>query len=169
LVAICAVVLFAIAVILCYRLAPRQEGSMIFVQSARNLRQIGVAIKEYCDHNSGLYPDSFRTLFADSDDITSEIFVDTRTGETRAEGPTREAIADQLALAGHDSYVYVGQGLATSSTTSRTVIAYERHPPPGWSSVLFGDGHVDTIDEASRAKILAETQAGMTPITLPAN
>jgi len=137
------------------------------VKSAANLRSIGQAIYLYSNDHKGDYPDSFQTLLL-NEDITSGIFVNPNSNDIAAEGPTRQTIANQLAIPGHCSYVYVGCGLNDGTVTPDTVLTYEKLLHPGDSAnVLFANGHVDYVDAAHIAKIIAQANSGTFPVKLP--
>jgi prepilin-type processing-associated H-X9-DG protein len=136
------------------------------IKSAANLRSIGQAILMYCNDNNGEYPDSFQTLLI-SEDITSAIFLSPWTDDTPADGPTAQATADQLTAGGHLSYIYLGRGLNAKTVTPETIVAYEPPPPGHRANALFGDGHVDQIEAADLAKIIARANSGLRPVTMP--
>jgi hypothetical protein len=139
------------------------------MKSVFNLRQIGLGIMQYSNDNGGKFPDSFRTLYL-NEDLTSDTFVNPATNDTPAQGPTTQAIADQLAFAGHVSYAYLGKGLSTSSAARNTIVAYELVPAAGnRTAVLFGDFHVDWVAAATAAKIIAKAASGKFPVTMPSN
>jgi prepilin-type processing-associated H-X9-DG protein len=144
------------------RTAPR-------VKSASNLRQIGQAIFLYTQDSHGQYPDTFQALLL-NEDITSAVFVSPTRSETPADGPTTQAIADELAAGGHVSYVYLGRGLSVASVTPTTIVAYEiPNDSNAGANVLFGDGHVEFEDAVYMSKVISRVAVGQFPVTMPAN
>jgi prepilin-type processing-associated H-X9-DG protein len=140
--------------------------------SASHLRQIGEAILQYENNNHGRNPDSFQTLFLNTT-ISSDSFVNPNSDDTPADGPTRQAIANQLLLPGHVSYVYLGRGY-NSLLQPDAIVAYEKPIRPGFGvptifgvNALFADGHVEGIDPAHSAVIIARTTTGPFPVTMP--
>jgi hypothetical protein len=76
---------------------------------ASNLRQIGQAVQMYANENHGVFAPDMATLLL-TQDLTSEAFICGATHDTRASGPTTQAVAANLGAAGHLSYVYSGKG-----------------------------------------------------------
>lgn len=137
--------------------------------SESNLHQIGQAILLYSTDNNGAYPDSFRTILL-NEDTASDVFVSPLSNDTPAQGPSKQAIADQLGAGGHVSYVYLGNQLTTNNVTPDTVVAYEKlEPGANGTDVLYADGNVKWVDSDTASKIIAEAQAGKFPVTMPAN
>ena len=136
-------------------------------KSMANLRSIGQAISMYSDDHQGQYPDSFETILL-NEDVTSGIFASPSCNDVPATGPTSQAVASQLSAGGHLSYVYLGRGLTAKSVRPDMVLAYELiQNPGGGSNVLFGDGHVEAVDAATIAKIVARAASGQFPVTMP--
>jgi prepilin-type processing-associated H-X9-DG protein len=136
-------------------------------KSMANLRAIGQAISIYSDDHQGQYPDSFETILLNVD-VTGGIFASPSGNDSPATGPTSQAVASQLSAGGHLSYVYLGRGLTAKTVTPDTVLAYELIQNPGsGSNVLFGDGHVEAVDAATIAKIIARAASGQFPVTMP--
>ncbi len=137
------------------------------VKSASNLRQIGQAILLYTNDYNGQYPDSFGTILL-NEDITSAVFVSPLRSETPADGPTTQAVADQLSDASHLSYVYLGRGFTPKTATANDVVAYELPGEPnGGANILFGDGHVEYDDGNVMTKIVGRAMSGVWPVTMP--
>jgi prepilin-type processing-associated H-X9-DG protein len=137
------------------------------VKSASNLRQIGQAILLYTQDFNGQYPDSFGAILL-NEDITSSVFVSPSRSETPANGPTTQAVADQLADSTHVSYVYLGRGFTTKTVKPDDIIAYELPAQPnGGANILFGDGHVEFDDGTVLAKIMGRANCGIWPVTMP--
>lgn len=136
-------------------------------ESAAHLRAIGQAITMYTTDHQGAYPDSFQTVLL-NEAVTSDIFILPRSTDTPATGPTTQTVADQLTAGGHLSYVYLGSGLTVNTATAKTIVAYQISPIPGFgTNVLFGDGHVEAVDAATIAKIIARAASGQFPVTMP--
>jgi prepilin-type processing-associated H-X9-DG protein len=136
--------------------------------SASNLRQIGQAILLYCNDHGGVYPDSFQTILL-NEDMTGDEFVSPLTSDTPAQGATAQAAADQLAVGGHLSYVYLGRGLNAKTVTPDTIVAYEKLPASSnGANVLFGDGHAEWLNGATVAKIVDRAAAGEFPVKMSA-
>jgi prepilin-type processing-associated H-X9-DG protein len=164
------VLLPAVLVLLTWLIWPRfNSGRTVpqLIKSASNLRQIGLAILLYTNDHQGEFPDSFATLLQNEDVISSYEFVSPARSETPANGPTTRAIAGQLTAGNHLSYVYLGRGLSEKTLTPDTVLAYELIGPNG-TNVLFGDGHVEWVDAALAAEIVAKASNGPFPVTMPA-
>jgi prepilin-type processing-associated H-X9-DG protein len=146
--------------------APQRSHSMRVI-SAANLRSIGLACLQYANDNYGQYPDSLATLLL-NEDITSGVFINPASDDTPAVAPTTQAIANQLTAGGHLSYVYLGRGLTAKTVTPDTIVAHELllNPTDG-ANVLFGDGHVEYVDNAYIKTIIAKTATGPLPVTMP--
>jgi len=137
--------------------------------SQGNLRQIGQAILLYTNDHQGEYPDSFQTTLL-NEDITSDVFVSPLRSETPANGPTTQAIADQMGAGGHVSYIYLGRGLSVNTVTPNAIVAYEMIPNAGGgTNVLFGDGHVEWVGPVTIGKIGSRAASGRFPVTMPAD
>ena len=140
----------------------RTRSHPAHLRCSSNLRQIGQGIQMYANENKGVFPDDFAALIL-TQDITSEVFVCYRTNDSRAEGPTTQAVAANLTAGGHLSYVYVGKGL-TMNSPANAVVAYEPLSNHGdGMNVLFADGHVQWWTPAQGAALLGELQAGHNP------
>jgi prepilin-type processing-associated H-X9-DG protein len=138
------------------------------VESANNLRQIGGAILAYTSDFHGQYPDAFADLLL-REDITSSVFIAPNSRDTLATGPTRQAIAANLAAPGHCSYIYLGKGLTAQTFNPDIVLAYE---PANINNnqggnVLFMDGHVEFIEMPAMNAILNQITAGVRPVHYP--
>jgi len=130
---------------------------------ASNLRQIGQGVQMYANENHGVYPPDVATLLL-TQDLTSEAFICGATHDTRANGPTTQAIAADLTAGGHLSYVYCGKGLNLESPAA-AVVAYEpmtNHGGAG-TNVLYADGHVDWLDAKQARTLINELGAGHNP------
>jgi prepilin-type processing-associated H-X9-DG protein len=138
------------------------------VKSAANLRSIGQAILMYCNDNNGDYPDSFATVLTNTD-ITSGIFVNPSSNDSPAPGPTTRDYVNQLNPdSGYCSYIYMGRGLNAKTVSPDTIVAREvlLHPTDG-ANMLFADGHVEYVDPAHTATIIAKETTGPLPMTMP--
>lgn len=109
------------------------------VQSASNLRQIGLACQIYANEHKGKFPDELsQTMEAD---IQANVFLNPRTKTSMPPGLDGDALKRWVNES--SDYVYVGKGL-TYQATADTVIAYEK--PDGLQdgvNFLYADGHVD--------------------------
>lgn len=140
----------------------RSSDHPAYIRCSSNLRSIGQAVQMYANENRGVFPPDFATLLL-TQDVTSEVFVCYATNDERAEGPTTQAIADQLSAGGHLSYVYTGKGM-TLKSPANAVLAYEPLTNHGnGMNVLFADGRVNWIDPVQGRKLLAELAAGHNP------
>ena len=137
------------------------------VKSASNLRSIGQCIRLYCNDNNGDYPDSFATILL-NEDVISGVFVNPASNDTPATGPTTQAAAAQLLAGGHCSYIYMGRGLNAKTVDPNTIVAREilLNPTDG-AYMLFADGHVEPVDPAHTALIIAKSTASTAPVTMP--
>jgi prepilin-type processing-associated H-X9-DG protein len=147
----------------------RQIGCQIpsRVQCQSNLRQVGQAILLYTNDFNGVYPDSLQTILL-TEDITPEVFVCLNTNDTKATGPTTQAIAADMGNPGHVSYVYLGKGLTTATVQPSTIVVYEPLSNHGdGMNVLFGDGHVEFFDVSASQPILSRISSGRWPVTMP--
>jgi hypothetical protein len=121
----------------------------------------------YANENRGVFPPDLGTLLV-TQDLISDYFVCYRTDDTRAEGPTTQAVASQLiARSGHLSYVYCGAGM-NANVPSSSVIAYEplsNHGDGLW--VAYADTKVEWLDAKRARKVLAELAAGHNPPVSP--
>ena len=127
-------------------------------QCARQLREIGVAIRAYCDDHGGACPDTLASLVRVEPDLPPATLCCPDDHDTPAGGADRGALADAVAAGGHCSYVYVGRGLKRSTATAATVVAYEPASPTtgheNGCNILWGDGHVDWHETADAARLL---------------
>jgi prepilin-type processing-associated H-X9-DG protein len=125
------------------------------VKCASNLRQIGQSIQLFADSHGGQYPDSLATLLL-NDGITAECLVCPSSNDEKAAGATPAEQAANLQSRGHLSYIYLGNGLTTTTATSTTPVAYEpltNHEGDG-TNILFGDGHVEWFNRIGAAHII---------------
>jgi prepilin-type processing-associated H-X9-DG protein len=137
------------------------------IKSAANLRSIGQCIVLYCNDNSDQYPDSFATILL-NEDVTSGIFINPASNDTPAVGPTTQAVANQLTVGGHLSYIYMGRGLNAKTVTPDTIVAYEIPlTPPDGVNILFADGHVEWFDNTQAPRIIAKAASSPIPVTMP--
>lgn len=137
------------------------------IKCANNLRQIGMAIKQYASEHGGRYPDSFATLIL-SADLTAATFNCPSTVTQPAPGDTPQAVAAHLGEDQYESYVYVGKGLTADRVNADTVIAYDLPSNHGLAgNVLYGDGRVEFLDESVVKEIDERSKAGRLPVTMP--
>ncbi|MGB7158458.1 MAG: DUF4190 domain-containing protein [Tepidisphaeraceae bacterium] len=133
------------------------------VKCASNMKQLGLAILLYANENRGAYPETIEQLLL-TQDITADIYVCPSTNDTKATGADAQAIINDMASGGHQSYVYVGKGL-TNNLPAETVVAYEpmtNHDGDG-TNILFGDGHVEFLGKAEAEKVIQQVEAGQNP------
>ena len=132
------------------------------LKCASNLRMIGQGVQLYANANKGAFPPDVPTLFL-GEDLTADTFLCYATNDTRAEGPTTQAVAAALASGGHLSYVYTGKGMSMQTPPS-AVLAYEplSNHVDGMH-VLSVDGRVQWLDAKQGQKLLAELAAGRNP------
>ena len=127
-----------------------------------NLRQIAQGVQIYANDHRGQFPPTVEALLVEGD-LTSDVFVCYATNDTRADGPTTRAIADQFAMPGHMSYVYTGRGLDVRSPPT-AVLAYE--PPANHQTgggVMFSDGHAEWLEATRLTRLIDELNAGHNP------
>ena len=132
-----------------------------------HFRQIGQAILLYTNENHDQYPDTFGTLLL-NEDISSDIFICPSTTDTTAQGPMTQAIVNELARGGHESYVYLGKGMTVATTPANAVIVYEplSNHQTGMN-VLLADGHVKFVDADVGTRLIAKASVGVFPVTMP--
>lgn len=128
-----------------------------------HLRAIGQAIFSYATEHGGNFPNSLEELVI-AGKISSEDLICPFTKDVPATGPTTQSLAVDLARPHHDSFVYVGKGM-TSSVSPDAVVAYQwpinsRGMGP---FVLYGDGHVDEVNEQGIYQIISKLQVGHNP------
>jgi hypothetical protein len=135
------------------------------VESANNLKQIGLAIQLYTKDSGGKYPDTFGTLLL-TQDITSAVFVSPESQDTPAAGPTPNATVADLTAGGHLSYVYLGRGLS-GDVPDDVVVAYENPTIwPNGTNVLYANGFVAFERHKSVIRrIIDRAAAGIFPVT----
>jgi prepilin-type processing-associated H-X9-DG protein len=101
------------------------------------------------------FPDSLATLLL-STDLTAECLICPSSNDEKAPGATPAEQAANLQSHGHLSYIYLGNGLTTTTATSTTPVAYEplmNHDDDG-TNILFGDGHVEWFNRPGAARII---------------
>jgi prepilin-type processing-associated H-X9-DG protein len=132
-----------------------------------NLSAIAFACIMYSNgERNGAFPDSARTL-CETQQLSPDVFLCPSSNDTRAVGNTVDQVMNSLVAGGHDSYIYVGQGL-TSRSPSNGVALYEPldHHGSG-SNVAFADGHAEFLDAAAVRQIIKMDQSGVRPIYWP--
>lgn len=121
--------------------AAREQANR--VQSAANLRQIGMGSMMYANEHKGKLPPDLGEILA-MGDILPEAFVNPRTGTVVPPGLQGEELKEWVDES--SDYVYVGAGKDLRATAD-TVIAYERPgSDPEGLNILFADGHVEWQD-----------------------
>lgn len=74
----------------------------------------------------------------------------------------------QLKKPGASDYIYVGDGLTTSSPSDAVVLYEPLHDHGGdGMNVLFADGHVEWVNASDCQPILTQSVAGVRPIRYP--
>ena len=121
------VVLLAVCVAGCGKITEARQRRP-FIQSASNLKQIGLACKTYAIDFKGNFPDDFTTL------VKKEYLTDTTTYIAPLDS-RRKASKDKAILPANTSYVYVGKGLSENDNADLP-LAFEK---PDVVSELGGD------------------------------
>jgi prepilin-type processing-associated H-X9-DG protein len=121
------------------------------VKSASNLRQIGQAMLLYSNENKGKFPKTAGELLL-TQDITVEVFVNPETKTRAPRNKPPEELATWINTS--SDYEYLGAG-RTNTTPADVVVAHEKFRPnaPG-INMLFGDGHVEWVQNAPAQQIL---------------
>jgi prepilin-type processing-associated H-X9-DG protein len=78
-------------------------------------------------------------------------------------------VAVNLVAGGHNSFIYLGRGLTTTTTPADAIIIYEplTNNFGEGMSVLFGDGHVEFVDVKFAAALVSKAATGKYPVTMP--
>jgi hypothetical protein len=111
---------------------------------ATNLRRIGQHLWIYANQHGGNYPDDFRALVLEDDDLTPDLFVCVSGTAETAHAPTTREVAEMLLQPEHMSYLYFGKGLKEPVAADQ-VIAIDRPGNHGMDgiNVLFPNGRVE--------------------------
>ena len=141
------------------------------VQSASNLRQIGLGAILFADANGGRMPNDLGEILA-TQDITVEVFLNPRVGDDLPVLPAGDAEAMAEWASNDSDYEWVGDGL-TWEAGADTILAYEK--PAGLEqgiNVLFADGHVEFLTYAELPDRFARSndarrRAGLDPVDVP--
>jgi prepilin-type processing-associated H-X9-DG protein len=132
------------------------------VKCAANMRTIGAELLLYGFDHGEHYPPTLDPLLT-TKNIPASAFVCPSTHDTPL---AQSAIGGQgVVLTGrHLSYVYLGKGMNTSMA-SDAVVLYEKPANHGGAgcNFLFGDGHVEWINQPMANKLIASVQAGPNP------
>jgi hypothetical protein len=110
---------------------------------AANLRAVGQALATYANAHGSRYPDTLDQLYLKGDVRDVRVFVCPTCGDTPARGTSPQAVAADLRVGGHVSFVYAGAGLMPE-TGRGTIVMYEHlsnHKGEG-GNVLFANGEV---------------------------
>ena len=141
----------------------------ISLRCSNNMRQIGFTILRYAHDREGRFPDTLQQLCEDTD-LSPENLVCPSSSDVAARGPTTREWVAQLAMPGHLSYTYMGQGLTTATADPNRPILYEAMSNHDlgvarWAgmNILFADGRVEFFDPITAKKRLA----AVAPTTLP--
>jgi prepilin-type processing-associated H-X9-DG protein len=136
------------------------------VACARNLRQIGAAVRTYARNNGGAFPDSLQRLITAKALTPDTLVCPARDDDAPAPAGTP---ASPSPTTGPVPYQYVGKELRRGlgpAALARAVVAFE--PPRshgGACHVLFGDGHVARLPAAAALRLIEELPAGQNPPT----
>ena len=131
---------------------------------ANNLKTIGNALLLYANENSGSFPDTLEQLAATSD-LPPACYVCPGSNDTIADiGATAQTTAANIVAGGHASYVYLGKGFK-NDLTANAILAYEfpGHHRKAGMNVLFGDFHVEWVNQLQSNHILKELQMQHNP------
>jgi prepilin-type processing-associated H-X9-DG protein len=148
-------------------MAYRSREPSLRVRCASNMKQIGLGAIMYANNNGSRFPPDLATIFQD-EDLIPEVFVCPQTPTPPPAGPTTQAVAAQLKRPGVSDYIYVGDGLTTSSLDD-SVVLYEPLSDHGGDgmNVLFADGRVVWVEGKASRSILQQAAAGVRPIRYP--
>jgi len=138
----------------------RPRAAAMRIKSASNLKQIGLAMQMYANDHNHQFPDSMTTILA-NEDLTSDVFVSPSSNDTRARGPTTQAMLADFAKPGRCSYLYFGAGMLDIGDPM-TVTACEAPvgSTPSGMNVLFLDGHVEFVPQPAAQQIRAALVSG---------
>jgi predicted Zn finger-like uncharacterized protein/prepilin-type processing-associated H-X9-DG protein len=128
-----------------------------------NFKSIGGALKRYAADHEGHFPDGLDAL-VEGGFVPADALVCPMTNDTKAVGASLTEIAQHVRMPGHNSYIYAGKGLTTSSP-AECVLLYEpldAHHEPGMN-VLFVDGRVETISKLQADKAIRKLSSGQNP------
>jgi prepilin-type processing-associated H-X9-DG protein len=140
------------------------------VQSASNLRELGVALAMYANDHSGHYPDHLDRLFVEDTGLRPEFFVVPWGASTPAGGATPQEWSARFADGGHCSYAYLVADRTVGDIAADDVLMYEADGsnPAGGINCLFGDGHIESMPIADAIKSIIRTVTRANhPATLP--
>jgi len=128
------------------------------IKCGSNLRQLGIAIKQYARDHAGQYPDNFQTLHVSTDGFApAEVFTCPSSNAERAPGTTPAEQSSHLSDPTYCSYVYHGAGLKTPVDGTQIIIVefLTNHDYEG-INVLFGDGHVEWTNSTEARALLSK-------------
>ena len=137
------------------------------VACARNLRQIGAAVRADARQNGGAFPDTLERLVA-AKALAPGVLVCPADDEAPAPPAPAGGAADSTAAA-RRSYEYVGKDMDRGlgrAALAEVVVAFE--PPRshgGACHVLFGNGRVVRVPAPAAERLIAEVRAGKNPPT----
>jgi hypothetical protein len=155
-----AVVVIAGFGLLKFVLLPRLEHTReqaIRALCASNMKNIAAALTTYSNANNGQYPDSLATLVRKTG-LPPRLLICPDSPDTPLPNPA--AATGDAALAGHNSYIYLGGG-KTISTFGDLPILYEAagsHHGEGMN-VMYADYSVEWLDAAKTRDMLQKLSA----------
>jgi len=128
------------------------------VQSASNLRQIGLAAIIYANDHKNEFPPDFAALL--NSDLPPRVFINPHSDNGVPPPADRNELKQWVSE--HSDYVWLGRGKTITTAGADSVIAHEKlEDNPEGINLLFGDGHVEfmPINQAQEA-IEKAKQAG---------
>ena len=142
------------------------------VMCASNLKQIGQAAHLYSNDHGGQLPPDVATLLQTLD-ITAEVFTCPSSDVYKAPGATTQQTVASMLAGDHLSYAWTGAGLMNDAPADvilafdlETHVRKEGATTTGMN-VLFADGTVTFVDEATGKAIWAQFVSGARPVRMP--
>jgi hypothetical protein len=109
--------IMALAAYVSLPLLVKDRGDSPIMDCQSNLHRIDIAIQLYANDNDGRYPETLGIL-RETEDITPDAFICPSSDDTRAQGPTTQAVVADLTSGGHLSYIYLGKKLTKATATA---------------------------------------------------